>query len=84
MSRPDWSFEVFPLPDGYAATVARGPPSACSPSGQEAGVISDPDAQPDHGGQSLPELPFRKVRLEEIVPKEAAARLLLGQRGVLS
>ncbi|CAM9853442.1 unnamed protein product, partial [Ectocarpus fasciculatus] len=71
--RPDWSFKVFPLPDGYAACVARGPPSACSPSGQEAGVISD--AHASERGQSLPQLRFRKVRLEEIVPPEAEARL---------
>ncbi|CAB1097022.1 unnamed protein product [Ectocarpus sp. CCAP 1310/34] len=71
--RPDWSFKVFSLPDGYAACVARGPPSACSPSGQEAGVISD--AHASERGQSLPQLRFRKVGLEEIVPPEAAARL---------
>ncbi|CAM9576542.1 unnamed protein product [Ectocarpus sp. 12 AP-2014] len=71
--RPDWSFKVFFLPDGYAACVARGPPSACSPSGQEAGVISD--AHASERGQSLPQLRFRKVRLKEIVPPAAAARL---------
>lgn len=71
--RPDWSFKVFPFPDGYAACVARGPPSACSPSGKEAGVISDPDA-PERG-QSLPQLRFRKVGFEELVPRDAAARL---------
>lgn len=74
--RPDWSFKVFPFPDGYAACVARGPPSACSRSGQEAGVISDPDAS--ERGQSLPQLRFRRVRLEEIVPRGVTARLFGG------
>lgn len=72
--RPDWSFKVFPFPGGYAACVARGPPSACSPSGQAAGVISDPDAP--QRGQSLPQLRFRRVTLEEVVPRDVAARLL--------
>eukprot|EP00903_Cladosiphon_okamuranus_P010368 g9809.t1 len=74
--RPDWSFKVFPFPDGYAACVAKGPPSACCRSGQEVGVISDPDAS--ERGQSLPQLRFRRVRLEEIVPGGVAARLFGG------
>lgn len=40
--RKDWSFHVFPLENGYAACVARGPPSACSASGQAVGVVNDP------------------------------------------
>eukprot|EP00752_Nemacystus_decipiens_P010329 g9201.t1 len=71
--RPDWSFRVFPFPDGYAACVARGPPSACSISGREAGVIADPDTS--DRGQPLPQLRFQRVELREIVPGDAAARL---------
>lgn len=75
--RPDWSFQVFDLPDGYAACVARGPPSACSPSGLAAGVISDPDVDGEAlaQGQSLPQLRFRAVRLEDVVPPGIAAKL---------
>lgn len=43
--RNDWSFRIYPLPNGYAACVARGPPSECSASGQTAGVITDPSVR---------------------------------------
>eukprot|EP00904_Undaria_pinnatifida_P010292 jgi/Undpi1/6393/HiC_scaffold_20.g08874.m1 len=80
----DWSFQVFPFPNGYAACVARGPPSACSRSGQAAGVIRDPNPGSEllALGQSLPQLRFREVKLEEIVPQEAAAGLVELRRGV--
>lgn len=70
---------MFPLPDGYAACVARGPLSACSPSGQEAGVVSDLNASssPEQQDVQLPQLRFRKVKLEEILPGDAAARLFV-------
>ena len=75
--RPDWSFKIFSFPDGYAACVARGPPSACSKSGQEAGVIADPDDASERG-QSLPQLRFRRIGLQEVVPEDVAARLFGG------
>lgn len=75
--KTDWSFQVFPFPNGYAACVARGPPSACSPSGQAAGIVRDsnPASELLAFGQSLPRLRFRVVTLEEIIPREAAAKL---------
>ncbi|CAM9579998.1 unnamed protein product [Ascophyllum nodosum] len=75
--RPDWSFQVFTLPDRYAACVARGPPSECSSVGQAAGVISDPNVGGDtyRQGQTLPQLRFREVKLADIIPPEAAQKM---------
>lgn len=77
MPRPDWSFHVFGLPDRYAACVARGPPSECSPAGQAAGVISNPDVEEKIflDGQSLPQIAFRSVKLEDIIPDEVVRKL---------
>lgn len=85
--KTDWSFQVLPFPNGYAACVARGPPSACSPSGQAAGVIRDPHPASEllALGQSLPQLRFRAVKLAEIISREAAGKLVelssVGERG---
>lgn len=76
--RPEWSFHLFPLPDGYAVCVARGPPSACSRSGQAAGVISDPTVGNDvlAAGHALsPQLRFSKVTLTDMIPSDAMEAL---------
>lgn len=84
LPRPDWSFQVFALPSGYAACVARGPPSACSRSGLEVGLISDPNVAGEvlAQGHSLPQLRFREVTLGDIIPTEAAKKLLELERSV--
>lgn len=78
LPRSDWSFRIFPLPDGYAACVARGPPSACSTSGREAGIITDPDMTGLElaEGFDLPQIMFESVRLRDIIPAEAWKELV--------
>lgn len=64
---------MFSLPDGYAACVARGPPSACSPSGLAAGVITNPTVTRSElmEGLALPQVEFRIMRLCDLIPVEA-------------
>ncbi|CAM9586646.1 unnamed protein product, partial [Sphacelaria rigidula] len=73
--RKDWSFRVFPLANGYAACVARGPPSACSASGQAVGVVSDPRVGKMEQGLGLPQIEFEAVRLVDILRGVGAAAL---------
>lgn len=75
--RKNWSFRVFPLSDGYAACVARGPPSECSASGQAAGLIADPSVGVLGGGRGTRNL----VENEDTMQDEMEQGLALPQLG---